>query len=240
LEAAVKKPSSKASANSRFIPSEEIDAVAQWQFAAVSDAALDRPRTRAQASEDAAAQLLLLEQAREEGRLQGQEQGYARAAAEAKQEMDDFYQRQGHATAERLALCAQAFEARWEAAEQALAQGVLDLSCALARQVVRRELLVDPKALEPVIREALGMLASDAKAIVVRLHPADFDLLESALRESFVGEALLFRADAAVPEGGCLVEAGGMTVDGTLERRWSRTVATLGLSAPWQEEVSDA
>jgi hypothetical protein len=32
-----------------------------------------------------------------------------------------------------------------------------------------------------------------------------------------------------------------MTVDGTLEKRWSRTVATLGLSIPWTEaEASDA
>jgi flagellar assembly protein FliH len=102
-------------------------------------------------------------------------------------------------------------------------------------------LTIDPKALEPVIREALGLLAADARAIVVRLHPAEFGLLESALRESFAGETLLFRPDAAVPAGGCLVESGGMTVDGTLEKRWGRTVATLGLSIPWTEaEVSDA
>lgn len=190
---------------------------------------------------ESAAQMLKLEQAREIARQEGREEGYARAGAEVKQQMDDFYERQAHATAERLALCAQAFEARWAAAEQALAQGVLELSCALARQVVRRELATDRKALEPVIREALGLLATDARAIVVRLHPADFGLLESALRESFAGESLLFRPDAAVPPGGCMVESGGMTVDGTLEKRWGRTVAMLGLNVPWTEaEASGA
>jgi flagellar assembly protein FliH len=231
----VKKPSSRGSIHSRFVPSEEIDAVAQWQFSAVTSAALGG-QNGAAAKPDSAAQLLLLEQTREIARQQGLDEGYARAAVEVKRQMDDFYERQAHTTAERLALCAQAFEARWEAAEQALAQGVLELSCSLARQVVRRELAIDPKALEPVIREALGLLASDARAVTVRLSPADFGLLESALRESFAGESLQFRPDAAVAPGGCMVESGGMTVDGTLEKRWSRTVATLGLSAAWSEE----
>ena len=236
----MKKPSSRGSIHSRFVPSEEIDAVAQWQFSAVTSAALGG-QNGAAAKADSAAQLLQLEQAREIARQQGIDEGYARAAVEVKRQMDDFYERQAHSTAERLALCAQAFEARWEAAEQALAQGVLELSCALARQVVRRELAIDPKALEPVIREALGLLASDARAVTVRLSPADFGLLESALRESFAGESLLFRPDAAVAPGGCMVESGGMTVDGTLEKRWSRTVATLGLSATWSgEEVASA
>ncbi len=236
----MKKPSSRGSIHSRFVPSEEIDAVAQWQFSAVTSAALGG-QNGAAAKADSAAQLLQLEQAREIARQQGIDEGYARAAVEVKRQMDDFYERQAHTTAERLALCAQAFEARWEAAEQALAQGVLELSCALARQVVRRELAIDPKALEPVIREALGLLASDARAVTVRLSPADFGLRESALRESFAGESLLFRPDAAVAPGGCMVESGGMTVDGTLEKRWSRTVATLGLSATWSgEEVASA
>ncbi len=236
----MKKPSSRGSIHSRFVPSEEIDAVAQWQFSAVTSAALGG-QNGAAAKADSAAQLLQLEQAREIARQQGIDEGYARAAVEVKRQMDDFYERQAHTTAERLALCAQAFEARWEAAEQALAQGVLELSCALARQVVRRELAIDPKALEPVIREALGLLASDARAVTVRLSPADFGLLESALRESFAGESLLFRPDAAVAPGGCMVESGGMTMDGTLEKRWSRTVATLGLSATWSgEEVASA
>ncbi len=236
----MKKPSSRGSIHSRFVPSEEIDAVAQWQFSAVTSAALGG-QNGAAAKADSAAQLLQLEQAREIARQQGIDEGYARAAVEVKRQMDDFYERQAHTTAERLALCAQAFEARWDAAEQALAQGVLELSCALARQVVRRELAIDPKALEPVIREALGLLASDARGVTVRLSPADFGLLESALRESFAGESLLFRPDAAVAPGGCMVESGGMTVDGTLEKRWSRTVATLGLSATWSgEEVASA
>ena len=37
-----------------------------------------------------------------------------------------------------------------------MAQGMLELACELARQVLRHELSVNPNALQPVIREALG------------------------------------------------------------------------------------
>ncbi len=224
--------------NSRFVPSEEIDAFAPWQFSAVTGDSFGLQP--AQAATETASQLLQLEQARSLAHQAGLEEGRALAEVEVTKQMDDFFERQAHATAERLALCAQAFESRWAAAEQALAQGVLELSCALARQVVRRELAIDTQPLEPVIREALGLLASDARAIVVRLHPGDFGLLEQALRASFAGESLVFRPDSAVAPGGCLVESGGMTVDGTLEKRWSRTVATLGLSVPWTEQEVDS
>ncbi len=222
--------------HTRFIPQEEINAVVRWQFSAVNDVALGDRRSESDRRADSASQLLQLEQARAAGLEQGRAEGYDRAAAEFKAQMDDFHERQARAMAERLALCAQAFESRWEAAEQDVAQGVLDLACALARQVVRRELRVDTRALEPVIREALGMLATDARPVTVRLNPQDYGLLEAALRESFAGGELAFRPDAVVTPGGCLVEAGGMTIDGTLEKRWSRAVAALGLNVPWHGE----
>lgn len=232
----MKKPSSRSSVHTRFIPQEEINAVVRWQFGSVNDIALGDRRSETDRRSDSASRVLQLEQARAAALEQGRTEGYARAAVEVKAQMDDFHERQARATAERLALCAQAFESRWEAAEQSVAQGVLELACALARQVVRRELSVDTQALEPVIREALAMLATDARPVVVRLHPQDYGLLEAALRESFAGEELVFRPDAVVTPGGCLVEAGGTTIDGTLEKRWSRAVAALGLNVPWNEE----
>jgi flagellar assembly protein FliH len=39
--------------------------------------------------------------------------------------------------------------------------------------------------------------------------------------------------------GGCLVESAGTVVDGTLEKRWSRTVAKLGLQSSWEVSNDD-
>jgi flagellar assembly protein FliH len=68
----------------------------------------------------------------------------------------------------------------------------------------------------------------------VRLNPLDADFFESVLREEFPSVALTLLADATVTRGGCLVEAGGSVVDGTVQKRWMRAVASLGLESAWE------
>ena len=118
--------------------------------------------------------------------------------------------------------------------QQVIAKGVLELACELARQVLRHELSSNPNALHPVIREALSVLATDCKAALVRLNPLDLDVLKDVLRQDFSGLSLTLLADANVARGGCLVEAAGTVVDGTMEKRWSRSVAKLGLESSWE------
>jgi flagellar assembly protein FliH len=91
-------------------------------------------------------------------------------------------------------------------------------------------------ALLPVVREALGMLASDSKAAVVRLNPVDLEVVSNVLQSEFPGLALQVLGDAAVQPGGCVVESAGTVVDGTLERRWQRAVASLGLESDWKAD----
>jgi flagellar assembly protein FliH len=78
------------------------------------------------------------------------------------------------------------------------------------------------------------MLAVDSKAAVVRMHPLDMDVLAEVLRQEFSYLALTLLSDSTIKRGGCLVEAAGTVVDGTIERRWMRTVARLGLDSTWE------
>jgi flagellar assembly protein FliH len=121
-------------------------------------------------------------------------------------------------------------------AEQVMAHGVLELACELARQVLRHELSTNPNALQPVVREALGMLAVDSKAAVVRLNPLDMEVLAEVLRQEFSNLALTLLPDATLARGGCLVESAGTVVDATVEKRWLRAVSSVGLGAPWESE----
>jgi flagellar assembly protein FliH len=77
-------------------------------------------------------------------------------------------------------------------------------------------------------------LGADCKAAVVKLNPDDVDALGEQIRSEFTGITLNLRADAAVQQGGCLVESAGMVIDGTLAKRWQRVVASLGLSHAWE------
>ena len=68
---------------------------------------------------------------------------------------------QGREAAERLAQVAQSLQDSLAGLQQAMAQEVLQLACDIARQVVRREVAGNPRAMLPVVREALGMLAAE-------------------------------------------------------------------------------
>lgn len=218
---------------SRFIPGEQIDAVSRWSFGAVDTDAL---QLAAKARDEAEA--LRRERdavVRQEGYAEGLTQGRAQAMADADRRVRDFVVGQGQETARRFAQLIESAEQQLGASQQAMAQGVLELACAIARQVLRQELSVNPNVLQPVIREALSVLAVDSKAAIVRLHPVDVEVLQEALETEFAGMALALVADASVKPGGCVVAASGTVVDGTLDTRWRRAVANLGLASPWEE-----
>ena len=56
------------------------------------------------------------------------------------------------------------------------------------------------------------------------------------LREEFASPRIEWQADAAVPPGDRLVESAGMQIDGTLDKRWRRAIAALGLTSAWRED----
>ena len=215
----------------RFIPGEEIGAVEQWDFGAVDTrAVLLAAQVKVQ---QATAERAQDESLRQEGFAQGFEQGRAHATVEAQRQMAEFVAQQGQVAGQQLARLFEQAQAQLAAAEQAMAQGVLEIACELARQVLRRELSVDPAALQPVLREALGLLLADGKSTVVRLNPLDRDTLANGAADEFASQTLTLLADPTITPGGCVVESAGAVVDATVQKRWLRAIATLGLTSSW-------
>jgi flagellar assembly protein FliH len=218
----------------RFIPGEEINAVAQWQFGDVDAASIllhEQNRGR-EVDEQAEIQ-------RQQGYAEGFVQGRAQAMLEAQRQINEFISNQGQETARQFAALFESARTQFDAAEQVAAQGVLDLACELARQVLRHEISSNPNVLLPVIREALGMLFVDSRSVLVKLNPLDLEMLQDILREEFPTVPLTLMADPSITKGGCLIESGGTVVDGKLERRWSRAIAQLGRNLPWEVSGDD-
>lgn len=237
------KPSSRGNAYSRFIPREEVGDVAQWRFGAVgAGESMASPDAQAElpTEEDEAAKQAALQQALDDAYARGQAQGHAEATLAWQRKMDDYVAGQGAAAAQQLAALAKAFEQGLMAAQQRVAQGVLEVACEVARQVVRRELRLDSAALRPVIAEALESLLVDGRPMAVRLHPGDVQTLGPALKAEFAESEIQWISDVDVAPGDCLVEQAGTVIDGRLESRWRRAVAPLGLDAPWESEGDHA
>lgn len=227
---------------SRFIPGEEIGAVEQWDFGAVDTAGL-LLAAQAKAQDDAAdraQQETFFQDGHAQGYAEGFAQGQAQTQLEAQRQITEFIAQQGEAAAQNFVKLFATAQAQLDEAEQVMARGVLELACELARQVVRHELSVNPNVLQPVVREALGLLGAETKSAVIRLHPLDLEVLEEPTRAEFAGMALTLLPDATLSRGGCVVASAGSVVDGTLEKRWMRAVASLGLTSTWEAPADES
>lgn len=231
--------------SNKFIADEDIIAVTDWSFGAVDQASIRfAAKLKAQADAETkakdSAEQAKVDAIRQSGFTKGFEdgfaQGHAQATLEAQRQMADYIRREGQQAANHFTQLFGSAQEQISDSEQAIALGVLELACEVARQVVRRELSVNPNAVLPVVRESLAVLLSDSKTAVIRMNPLDVDILADDLRQEFSNLALTLVTDATLTRGGCLAEAAGTVIDGTVERRWQRSVASLGLESNWESE----
>ncbi len=231
--------------SNKFIADEDIIAVTDWSFGAVDQASIRfAAKVKAQAGAETelreAAEKAEVEAIRQSGFTKGFEdgfaQGHAQATIEAQRQMADYIRHEGQHAADHFMQLFTSAQQQISESEQTIAKGVLELACEVARQVIRRELSVNPNAVLPVIRDSLAVLLSDGKAAVIRMSPLDVDILADDIHGEFSNLAITLVADAALTRGGCLVEAAGTVIDGTVERRWQRSVASLGLESNWESE----
>lgn len=221
-------------ATSRFIPGDEIDAVSRWSFADVDAAAMlleQQVRERELNEHVESAR----QQAHAQGYAEGFQQGRAQTLLDAQKQVSDYMAQQGQETAQRFGALVTSAGEQLEAAEQMAGQAVLELACEIARQVLRHEIASNPNTLLPVIREALGQLFADSKAVLIKLHPQDLDVLQDVLHEEYPSLPLTLQPDATLTRGGCLVESAGTVIDGRLEKRWARAIGRLGQNLNWDE-----
>lgn len=222
----------------RFIPGEEIDAVSRWSFADVDAAAmlLEQQTRDRELNEHLET---VRQQAHAAGYADGFQQGRAQTLLDAQKQVNDYISHQGQATAQQLGALISSAAEQLETAEQLAGQAVLELACELARQVLRHEIASNPNTLLPVIREALAQLFSDSKAVQIKLHPLDLDVLQDVLMEEYPNLPLTLQPDATLTRGGCLVESAGTVIDGRLEKRWARAIGRLGQNLSWEEAGGD-
>ncbi len=110
---------------------------------------------------------------------------------------------------------------------------VVELSLAIARKVLQREISLDHELMLAMARVALDRLA-DAATASIRLHPEDFNLTVAARGSTTVSShGVQIVADAAVRRGGCVVQSEFGSVDvGITAQIDELTHALLGDDAP--------
>ena len=66
--------------------------------------------------------------------------------------------------------------------------------------------------------------------------PDDFDAINVAENSIAANAKAAFEQDSSITPGGCVLENALSSVDATLETRWSRAIANLGLSSTWDAD----
>jgi len=163
----------------------------------------------------------------EEARRNGFEEGH-RAGFEAGRQagLEAAAQEIAHRS-QLLAGALDALASPFAGLEQRFHEEIIELVRAVCRQLVRREMQLDPSHVAGTVREALAALPMAANDVVVRVHPQDAAVLEDCLTPAAGSRAWRIEADPLLERGGCLVTTTSSQVDGRLETRLARTIATL-------------
>ncbi|MCW8826400.1 MAG: flagellar assembly protein FliH [Gammaproteobacteria bacterium] len=110
--------------------------------------------------------------------------------------------------------------------DEQLSHEVAELSIAIARQIIRRELRQDHGQIIAIARDALAQLPSGVQKIRITLHPEDAQLIRAHLLEGGDQEYQIIES-GAVQRGGCIVETADSRVDASVEKQINSVISVL-------------
>lgn len=154
----------------------------------------------------------------------GQQEGYdagftlgmEAGKEQARQDMSEELSRSAQQATERLKTAQQDGHTMILAAEQQ----ILELSVAIARKILLREIDENPLAVLPIVRGALEKVR-DQQIVTVRVHSVDYDLIMQSRHDlqGFIGreQPILVQSDDSVPQGSCLIDSSSGTVDARID-----------------------
>ncbi|MET0497565.1 MAG: flagellar assembly protein FliH [Steroidobacteraceae bacterium] len=106
-------------------------------------------------------------------------------------------------------------------------QQLLSLALTIARQLVRRELKIDPSQVIAIIRETVALLPLAARDVRVHLHPEDAAVVRERLATPAADRAWTIVEDPVMTRGGCRVATETALIDARLETRINTVISTL-------------
>ena len=173
----------------------------------------DEPPVKLPTAEDIEA---MFEQARKDGEQAGYREGREQADTEARAE------------SARIGQLLRSMDEALDRLGGEVAEEIVELALALARQMVGNTLQTRPEAILPVVTEALQQMPQGK--VRIHLHPEDLKLVHQHMEDSLEGSHHQLIEDTTIERGGCHLEAAGCNIDATMATRWERVLASIGRS----------
>ena len=206
--------SERTTPHTRFIPREELSGFAAWRPNAIGEGAAPGPAaTPAQRGDEQQA---------------AHHAGYQAGYRDGLVALESFKQTFAMQMTAQLGLLTSAFDQAFAELEGQVAASVARTATALARQVVRSELVARPELIAQVATEAVNAVLLSARHIRVHVHPDDLALVQAGAGEALAARQTRLLADPALARGGCRIDSDLGSIDARIETRWAQAAATLG------------
>jgi flagellar assembly protein FliH len=202
----------------KLISKKSTDRYQRWDLPMVEDVS----GAVANAKDDKSPGLMTAEQIE---RIQNQafkeayEAGFAEGMASGKEEIV----RNGQLLDNLLRSLAQPFDKL----DDDVVQQLVSLATAMTRQLVRRELSIDPTQIVGVVQEALAVLPVGSRNVRVCLHPDDVQVMRDTFINSDGERSWELVGDHGLSRGDCRILTDTSHIDATLDKRLAAIASQL-------------
>jgi len=234
-------------ASNRRIPPGELSAYERWELPNIGVSENSVGRAKSQKVEEKIKPLTAddIEKIRqqaydagfEEGRQAGEIKGYDEGLISGKEKgVEDGVQQglaEGQAKIElQLSELGQLVASLADplASQQAiLEQAVINVSMAISRAVIHRELGIDSSSIKGAVAYILSTMPKLESGSTFIVNSRDKTIVQSLIEE--LESTMELKVDDAISPGGCLIETSTQLIDYTVEKRFQKTVYTTLFSA---------
>lgn len=111
--------------------------------------------------------------------------------------------------------------------DEAVASQLVVLVKAVAEQIVRREVSIDPAYLAEVVREGMQALPVAQSEVSIVVNPEDAAVIEKLLADVSTERNWSLKPDPKQPRGGCALLSDLTQIDGQIETRLQRLLSGM-------------
>jgi flagellar assembly protein FliH len=170
-------------------------------------------------------------QGKQDGFRQGFEEGVKKGFDEGLTDgLKKGYEENQHLLHEQAAEFVRLMESLSEpfkALDDEVEKELVRLAIAIATQIIRREIKMDPGQIIAAVKESIKILPLSSQKIYLHLHPEDAELVRSVLAPTELSPPWNLIEDPLITRGGCKVDTEVSHIDASIENRLSSVISTL-------------